>query len=40
VAVAIADQLRLPIQFVGVGEELGDLAPFDPRGYVDWLLAG
>jgi fused signal recognition particle receptor len=39
VAVAIADQLKLPIQFIGVGEELGDLAPFDPRSYVDWLLA-
>jgi fused signal recognition particle receptor len=40
VAVAIADQLKLPIQFIGVGEELDDLAPFDPRSYVDWLLAG
>lgn len=40
VAVAIADQLKLPIHFVGVGEELGDLAPFDPRAYVEWLLAG
>jgi len=40
VGVAIADQLRLPIQFVGVGEEIGDLAPFDARAYVEWLLAG
>jgi len=38
VAVAIADQLGLPIQFLGVGEELGDLAPFDPQSYVGWLL--
>ncbi len=40
VAVAVADRLGVPIQFVGVGEELADLAPFDPDGYVDWLLAG
>lgn len=40
VAVAIAVQLELPIYFVGVGEQLTDLAPFDARSYVDWLLAG
>ena len=32
VAVAVADRLGVPIQFVGVGEELADLAPFDPDG--------
>jgi fused signal recognition particle receptor len=40
VAITIAVQLGLPIHFVGVGEELADLAPFDGRAYVDWLLAG
>ncbi len=40
VAVAVADRLGVPLQFVGVGEELGDLAPFDPAAYVEWLLAG
>jgi len=39
VAVAIADRLELPIVFAGVGEELDSLAPFDPRAYVEWLLA-
>jgi fused signal recognition particle receptor len=39
VAVAIADRLGLPIVFAGVGEELDSLAPFDPQGYVEWLLA-
>ena len=39
VAVAIADRLKLPIVFAGVGEELDSLAPFDPQGYVEWLLA-
>jgi fused signal recognition particle receptor len=39
VALAIADQLGVPILFAGVGEGLDDLAPFDPGAYVDWLLA-
>lgn len=39
VAVAVADRLGVPIQFAGVGEELTDLAPFDPSAYVEWLLA-
>jgi fused signal recognition particle receptor len=40
IAVAIADRLGLPIHFAGVGEEIDDLAPFDPTAYVEWLLAG
>ena len=39
VAVAIADRLGVPILFAGVGEELEDLAPFDPSAYVEWLFA-
>lgn len=39
VAVAIADRLGVPIVFAGVGEQIDALAPFDPQGYVDWLLA-
>jgi len=39
VVVAVADRLGLPIHFLGVGEELGDLAPFDARAFADWLLA-
>lgn len=39
VAVAIADRLGVPILFAGIGEQVDALAPFDPQGYVDWLLA-
>ena len=39
VAVAIVDRLNVPILFVGVGEEIDGLAPFDARAYVEWLLA-
>ena len=32
VVVAIARELNLPIRFVGVGEKIGDLLPFEPEG--------
>jgi len=38
VAVAIAQELRLPIQYVGVGEGIDDLIPFSPDEYVDALF--
>ena len=38
VVVAIARELNLPIRYVGIGEQLDDLVPFDPRQFVDSLL--
>ncbi|MFN2483418.1 MAG: signal recognition particle-docking protein FtsY [Candidatus Limnocylindria bacterium] len=38
VVIAIIDRLGLPVHFVGVGESLRDLAPFDSTSYVEWLL--
>jgi len=38
VAVAIAHDLKLPIRYVGVGEGLEDLVPFDAATYVDALF--
>jgi fused signal recognition particle receptor len=38
VAVAIAHDLKLPIRYVGVGEGLDDLVPFDAGAYVDALF--
>jgi len=35
---AIRDELDLPIKFVGTGEKLGDLAPFDPDRFVATLF--
>ena len=35
---AIAQEFGLPVRFVGVGQEPGDLAPFDPEVFVDALL--
>jgi fused signal recognition particle receptor len=38
VAVAIACELKLPIRYVGVGETIDDLIPFDVNEYVDALF--
>jgi fused signal recognition particle receptor len=38
VIVPILERLRLPIAFVGVGEGVDDLIPFDPEAFVDGLL--
>lgn len=38
VAVAIADALGIPVRFVGTGEGMDDLAPFDPEVYAEGLL--
>jgi fused signal recognition particle receptor len=38
IAVAIAHDLKLPIRYVGVGEGLEDLVPFDAAMYVDALF--
>ena len=36
---ALRRELGLPIRFVGLGEGLDDLAPFDAHGYAEGLLA-
>lgn len=33
VLVALADKFGLPIHAIGVGEQIGDLAPFDPKDF-------
>jgi fused signal recognition particle receptor len=38
VVVPILERLKLPIAFVGVGEQVDDLIPFDPEAFVDGLL--
>jgi fused signal recognition particle receptor len=35
---AIAAELGLPIKYVGTGERVGDIAPFDPDAFVDALF--
>ena len=40
VVVAIARELGLPVKFIGVGEGLDDLQPFDPPAFAAALFAG
>ena len=38
VVFAIANQLKLPVKFVGVGEGIDDLIPFNPKDYIEALF--
>jgi fused signal recognition particle receptor len=38
IAVAIARELNLPVRYIGVGEKIDDLLPFDSGAFVDSLL--
>jgi fused signal recognition particle receptor len=39
VVVAISREMGVPVRYVGVGEKVGDLLPFDPKDFVDSLFA-
>ena len=36
--VAVKQRLGLPVRFIGVGEAIDDLLPFDAAGFVEELL--
>ena len=38
VVLAIADQFKIPVKFIGVGEKATDLLVFDKREFVDSLF--
>ena len=38
VVFAIASELKLPVKYVGVGEGIDDLIPFEPRSYIEALF--
>ncbi len=39
VVIAVADRLKIPVRFVGLGEAIEDLREFDAREFVDALFA-
>jgi len=39
VVLGICDELKVPVRFIGVGEKIADLRPFDPAAFVDALYA-
>ena len=40
IVIAVADALKIPVKFVGVGEKAEDLMPFEAKAFVDALLEG
>jgi fused signal recognition particle receptor len=38
VVIGISDELRIPVRYVGVGEKVADLRPFEPSEFVDALF--
>ena len=39
IVLAICEELKMPILYLGTGQDLGDLAPFDAKGFVEALFA-
>lgn len=38
VVIAIAKELNLPIRYIGIGEKIDDLVPFDPEKFIESLF--
>ena len=38
IVIAVADSLQIPVKFVGVGEQMDDLMPFEAKAFVEALL--
>ena len=38
IVVAVADALQIPVKYVGVGEQMDDLMPFNPREFAEALV--
>lgn len=39
IVLAIAEELQLPVRYIGVGERIDDLQPFDPVAFVEALFS-
>jgi fused signal recognition particle receptor len=35
IVLSICDELKIPIAYIGTGEQLGDMAPFDANTFVN-----
>ena len=38
IVIAVADTLQIPVKYIGVGEQIDDLMPFDAKAFVDALI--
>ncbi|MCR5674438.1 MAG: signal recognition particle-docking protein FtsY [Lachnospiraceae bacterium] len=39
IAVAIVNELGIPVKYIGIGEGIDDMAPFDPEDYVNAIFS-
>jgi fused signal recognition particle receptor len=39
VVIGICEELKIPVRYVGIGEDVGDLKHFEPRDFVEALFA-
>ncbi|MBR3719668.1 MAG: signal recognition particle-docking protein FtsY, partial [Firmicutes bacterium] len=40
IVVTIADELDLPVKYIGLGEGMDDLKPFDPKSFAEDIFEG
>ena len=40
IAFAVEHELGVPVKFIGLGEGVDDLIPFEPTAYVDAIMEG
>ena len=38
IAIAIQSELNIPVKYIGIGEQIGDLQPFDAEEFVNALF--
>jgi fused signal recognition particle receptor len=38
IVIAIANELKIPVRYVGLGEKIDDLEEFDPKDFVEALF--
>lgn len=38
IVISVADTLQIPVKYIGVGEQIDDLMPFDAKSFVDALI--
>ena len=38
VVIGITEELQVPVRYIGVGEQIEDLRPFDPQAFVEALF--
>jgi fused signal recognition particle receptor len=38
VVLGVCDEMRVPVRFIGIGEKVDDLRPFDPDAFVEAMF--